>query len=234
SSLELPGAVPYVPEFDGLYLGSPTAEYLQEYAQCALKAWGKRSLPTSWADSGDVPEWIALREALLSEPRLDDEWLTRLAGLHPGAASWLSDHAERLRALNFLPRFHDAENDVVAVVNAGERVVIAGRGPAASASTAPQKLAIYLFAEPDPDADWRWAVGQSRDRWSEYLAAAIALRHRTMAPSYVEFVVWPIYGTPIVVENSSRRYAKERMATVVREISVLARRFRAGDLTPTP
>src|SRR5690606_7514432 len=68
SSLELPGAVPYVPEFDGLYLGSPTAEYLQEYAQCALKAWGKRSLPTSWADDAEVPEWIALREALLSEP----------------------------------------------------------------------------------------------------------------------------------------------------------------------
>ncbi len=240
SRLELPGATPYLPTYEAASLGEPTAEFLRHYRDCALRAWGHRVLPRD-EDRDEVPEWLALRHALLSQPLLEPERLARLALDFPEAAGWLAEHEERLLALRFGQRLNDVRTGVVATIHAGERVPLTGRAggrgrPAASQPGRPsrEKIVIYRFVEPNPGADWRWAMEQLRDRWSEYLAAEVMLRNPDRAPAFVEFVVLPMYGSPIVVENSSKSYARSRIEERRAEVRVQAQRFAAGDVTPTP
>lgn len=225
SRLELPGSAPYVPEFDDLDLGDASAEFLREYARCAVRAWAGRALERDSTEQ--TPAWLALRDDLLSEPHLDSERLERLRARHPAAADWLAEHGQKLCSLTYSARFEHAPSGVTAIVEAGQRLRNgSGRGGGT--------YVIYLFVEPNPAADWQWARGQLQDRWNEYLAGAIALGHRSMAPAVVEFVVWPIYGAPIRFETSAKSYAKDRMAGVVRDVEVASRRFAAGDMTPSP
>jgi hypothetical protein len=240
SRLELPGATPYLPTYEAASLGEPTAEFLRHYRECALRAWGHRVLPRD-EDRDEVPEWLALRHALLSQPLLEPERLARLALDFPEAGGWLAEHEERLLALRFGQRLNDVRTGVVATIHAGERVPLTGRAggrgrPAASQPGRPsrEKIVIYRFVEPNPGADWRWAMEQLRDRWSEYLAAEVMLRNPDRAPAFVEFVVWPMYGSPIVVENSSKSYARSRIEERRAEVRVQAQRFAANDVTPTP
>jgi len=252
SRLELPESRPFQPTYDQLDLGEPTAEFLRHYRDCALKAWGHRNLRRrDEREREGTPEWLTLRHALLREPRMTDGRLAELALGFPEAATWLGEQREKLLALNFGQQFKDVRNDVVATIHAGERAPTSGRAPtserAPTSGRAPnsgrtpsggragaEKIVIYRFVEPNPDADWRWAMEQLRDRWSEYLAAEVMLRNPERAPDYVEFVVWPIYGVPIVVETSRRRYTQSRMAARNAEVKVQAQRFATGDLTPTP
>lgn len=266
SRLELPESQPFQPPYDALDLGEPTAEFLRYYRDCALKAWGHRNLPRrDRMRQEETPGWLALRRAMLREPRMTAELLELLALDYPEAATWLSEHREKLLALHFGQRFKDVRNDVVATIHAGERVPDGGGAPnggqapnggrapnvgqapnsvsapgGGSPPTSPagnpsaDKVVIYRFVEPNPAADWRWAMEQLRDRWSEYLAAEVVLRNPDRAPAFVEFVVWPVYGVPIVVESTLKRYARSRMQSRSSEVRAQARRFATGDVTPTP
>ena len=225
SRLEIPGAPPYVPEFDVLDLGAADPEYLREYARCAVRGWATRALDRDRTE--ETPAWLALRDDLLSEPRLDGERLDRLRARHPSAADWLTEHGQKLSSLTYRARFEHTASGVTAIVDAGQRLHHgSGRGGGT--------YVIYLFVEPNPSADWQWAKEQQQDRWNEYLAAAVALGHRSMAPALVEFVVWPVYGSPIRFETTAKNYAKDRIAAVVRDVEVASRRFAAGDMTPSP
>jgi hypothetical protein len=240
SRLELPESAPFQPTYEALDLGEPTAEFLRHYRDCALRAWGHRALPRG-EDPEEVPEWLALRRALLTEPRMTAERLARLAAEFPEAAAWLGEYREKLLALRFGQRLNDVRNGVVAIIHAGERVALPGRASSSARQAGspagrpgPEKIVIYRFVEPNPDADWRWAMEQVRDRWSEYLAAEVMLRNPGRPPAFVEFVVWPVYGAPIVVENSSKSYARSRMEERRAEVRVQAQRLATGDVTPTP
>ena len=235
SRLELPEAEPFVPTYDSSDLGAPTAEFLRYYKDCALKAWGYRNLQRSDEQERlPDPEWLALRRAMLRDAHMSHGRLEELKLEFPEAATWLTGHSAKLTALNYGQRFTDVRNSVVATIHAGERVQDTGQRTAVQAGEVTDKVVIYRFVEPNPDADWQWAMEQMRDRWSEYLAAAVMLRHPDRAPASVEFVVWPIYGEPLVFESTKKPYARKRIATRTSEVRLQAQRFATGDVTPTP
>jgi len=254
SALELSGPPPYLPTFDPVELGvvepgavetgafepgAVAAEYLRRYDQCAFRAWGERVLLPSEADD-DAPllalepgpeaerpdEWHRLVPALTAFSTLTTERLDDLGERFPDFRDWLQEHAEHLSRLTWGAELTHLESGVTGHVHAGERVPVGSRGR--------EKSVIYRFVEPTADPDWNWARDKQRDRWTEYLAAAVLLNHRSRAPSFVEIYLWPLLGEPLKVDTTTSNFVAERLGRVSARAAEAMARFRTGDVTPSP